>query len=104
MDWFKTKFFTWFKAPADSTPLPGRVSAQGERVERCQLPGAGGVLEFVRYNDPVKLIEEGHRTGRCGEWANAFGFLSSVMGFEVRHVSAMYEDHVWVEIYSQAQQ
>jgi len=58
---------------------------------------------FVRYNDPVKLIQPDHRTGRCGEFANAFAFLASVMGFEVRKVSTVYEDHVWVEIYSVAQ-
>ena len=26
------------------------------------------------------------------------------MGFEVRHVSAFYEDHVWVELFSEKQQ
>ena len=75
----------------------------GERVERYKLEN-GEIFEFIRHNDPVKLIEPGHRTRRCGEFANAFGFLCSVMGFEVRHVSAFYEDHVWVELFSEKQQ
>ena len=102
LKWFKTDLFKWFKPPKNSTPMPGRVTNNGERVEKYRLEN-GEVLEFIRYNDPVKLIDPDHRTGRCGEFANAFGFLCSVMGFEVRHVSAMYEDHVWVELFSEKQ-
>jgi len=103
MDWFKKKFFKWYKPPPNSTPLAGRFTQSGERVERYQKSD-GTIEEFIRYNDPLKLIKSDHRKGRCGEWANAFCFLATVLGFEARHISAMFEDHVWVEIWSDKMQ
>lgn len=100
MNWFKNSFFTWFKAPEGSTPLPTTSNpATGDRIENYRLPD-GSTHRFERFNDPLKLIQPGNRQGRCGEWANCFCFLAAVMGFEVRYVCALYEDHVWAEIYS----
>ena len=43
------------------------------------------------------------RCGRCGEHANCQALLLRSMGFEVRHITD-WTDHVWVEVYSNAQQ
>ena len=43
------------------------------------------------------------RRGRCGEHANCFAFVLRSMGFEVHQVTD-WTDHVWVEVYSDAQQ
>ena len=43
------------------------------------------------------------RRGRCGEFANCKALVLRSMGFEVRHVTD-WTDHVWVEVYSDAQQ
>lgn len=43
------------------------------------------------------------RQGRCGEFANCKALVLRAMGFEVRHVTD-WTDHVWVEVYSDAQQ
>lgn len=100
MAWFKKTFFTWFKQPENSTPLPTtRNPATGDRIESYKLAD-GSTLKFERFNDPLQLIKPENRKGRCGEWANCFCFLASVMGFEVRYVSALFDDHVWAEIYS----
>jgi len=101
MDWFKNKFFKWFKAPENSQPLPGGFDRMtGDRIENYRLPN-GSTYSFQRFNNPLDLIKPENRQGRCGEWANAFCFLATVMGFEARYICALYEDHVWVEIFSQ---
>ena len=99
LNWFKN-LFKWFKPPEGFTPA-GQSIQNGNRVEIYKK--GTETFNFIRYNDPVKLIDPSHRTGRCGEFANAFAFLASVMGFEVRKVSTVYEDHIWVELYSEAQ-
>lgn len=43
------------------------------------------------------------RRGRCGEFANCKALVLRSMGFEIRHVTD-WTDHVWVEVYSDAQQ
>ena len=43
------------------------------------------------------------RRGRCGEFANCKALVLRSMGFEVRHITD-WTDHVWVEVYSDAQQ
>ena len=43
------------------------------------------------------------RRGRCGETANCKALMLRSMGFDVRQVTD-WTDHVWVEVYSDAQQ
>ena len=66
------------------------------RVEgyKCNIHGIP--LRFARYNHPVKLFET--RTGRCGEWANAFTAICKALGHDARIVLD-WTDHVWTEVY-----
>ncbi|XP_078344615.1 peptide-N(4)-(N-acetyl-beta-glucosaminyl)asparagine amidase-like isoform X2 [Oculina patagonica] len=110
--WFGS-FFHWKDKPvcADcgtKTEAIGPVQPTTEdrrwhagRVEGYKCPKCGKDERYPRYNHPGKLLET--RCGRCGETANCKALVLRSMGFEVRHVSD-WTDHVWVEVYSDAQQ
>lgn len=66
------------------------------RVEGYKCLGCRIITRFPRYNSAVKLFET--RTGRCGEWANAFTALCVAMGYTARLVLD-WTDHVWTEVY-----
>ena len=66
------------------------------RVEGYKCSIHGNLLRFPRYNHPVKLFET--RTGRCGEWANAFTAICKALGHDTRIVLD-WTDHVWTEVY-----
>ena len=106
------QFFTWVKKPpcprcgggttgaGPGTPNEEERRKLANRVElyRCQC---GGEARFPRYNCPRTLLFES-RTGRCGEFANAFVPCLRACGFEARYVWDS-TDHVWAEAWSAAQ-
>mmetsp|Transcript_10953 Transcript_10953/g.18318 ORF Transcript_10953/g.18318 Transcript_10953/m.18318 type:complete len:104 (-) Transcript_10953:378-689(-) len=69
---------------------------KAKRVEGYKCEKCGEEARFPRYNDPIKLLET--RTGRCGEWANAFSCICVGLGHETRRVLD-WTDHVWTEVY-----
>jgi peptide-N4-(N-acetyl-beta-glucosaminyl)asparagine amidase len=113
LNWFKLRFFKWVDQPeccvcqrAGLTQLQGTMNPNPDEAEygasrtevyRCR--GCLGVTRFPRYNDPVKLLDT--RCGRCGEWANCFALCCRAAGLEIR-LALDWEDHVWVEYYSNA--
>ena len=111
--WFKFDFFHWVDAPpcvqcGGSTKSVGMAQPDADelrwgasRVENYHCVTCNIHTRFPRYNDPEKLLET--RRGRCGEWANCFTLCCRAMGFEARYVLD-WTDHVWSEVFSEAQQ
>lgn len=66
------------------------------RVESWVCKDCGTPARFPRYNHPAKLFET--RTGRCGEWANAFTAICKALGHDARLVLD-WTDHVWTEVF-----
>ena len=111
--WFKFDFFQWVDAPpciqcGGSTlsvgmapPDAGELDWGASRVENYRCASCDVHTRFPRYNNPEKLLET--RRGRCGEWANCFTLCCRAMGLEARYVLD-WTDHVWSEVYSNAQQ
>ena len=108
--WFKASFFAWIDPirhplpPHDPLDMAGgaeptaseRACGAG-RVELWRSARDERVVRFPRYNDPKKLFET--RTGRCGEWANAFCACLRALGIRARYVWNS-EDHVWTGVVS----
>ena len=113
LSWLKHQFFTWCNNPpckscgCEDTKGEGMAPPTDEdrahgaaRVESYRCPRCGDITRFPRYNDAKKLLET--KTGRCGEWANAFTLCCRTMGYEARWVMD-WTDHVWTEVWSDAQ-
>ena len=117
IDWFKNSFFSWFDKSVcknSNCPLKGvEMEAIGSgqpsledlafgasRIELYRCASCQNQERFPRYNHPLKLLE--NRVGRCGEFANTFTCICSVLGFDARLVID-WTDHVWTEIYSDSQ-
>lgn len=110
LKWFKNDFFTWTNRPNclrcgtnNNLQELGHVHPNNEdreygasRVEGYKCLDCRIITRFPRYNSAVKLFET--RTGRCGEWANAFTALCVAMGYTARLVLD-WTDHVWTEVY-----
>ena len=110
LNWFKNDFFTWCNKPkcpkcnseanmerdGDETPTAEDREWNASRIEsyRCKIHKT--IQRFPRYNNPIKLFET--RTGRCGEWANAFTSICIALGHDARKVHD-WTDHVWTEVY-----
>lgn len=114
LKWFKCEFFRGFTRSLDCDVCQEKGTAIGSgiataeeqrwgagRVELYQCPKCKKIMRFPRYNHPQKLLETRH--GRCGEWANAFTMCCVALGFKTRYVLA-WTDHVWTELFSEAQQ
>jgi len=110
LDWFKGEFFTWMNSPAcgacgdaahmRASRVEGPRSAEeraggAARVEVYACASCRAETRFPRLNDPTALLRS--RTGRCGEWANAFGLCAAALGFELRSITD-WSDHVWLEV------
>ena len=112
--WFKRDFFKWVnKAPcsscsSDDTELrggdgprsPAEVVGGAGSVEVYGCRSCGAITRFPRFNNPVTLLD--WKQGRCGEWANCFTLIALAAGFDARHVTD-FTDHVWTEVWSDAQ-
>ncbi|GIL60556.1 hypothetical protein Vafri_15101 [Volvox africanus] len=112
LQWFKTEFFTWVdtlpcsrcgstatQPGGAAQPLAEERAGMAERVELHYCSACGAATRFPRFNNPGKLLQEGCRRGRCGEWANAFLLCCRAAGLTARYVSD-WSDHVWTEYYS----
>jgi peptide-N4-(N-acetyl-beta-glucosaminyl)asparagine amidase len=86
------------RAPVSFAEQQGEAS----RVEvyRCSICRAE--TTFPRYNNVQTLYEiscngDAKTPGRCGEYANLFGFYCQALGLETRYILD-WTDHVWVEV------
>ncbi|XP_022704570.1 peptide-N(4)-(N-acetyl-beta-glucosaminyl)asparagine amidase-like [Varroa jacobsoni] len=116
VQWFKREFFSWVDNPkcdscSEKTKVEHIVSPDdicltseekeglARRIELYRCTACKRELRFPRYNCPRKLLET--RSGRCGEWANAFTLICLALGYEARYVWDV-TDHVWTEVWSDA--
>eukprot|EP00931_Biecheleriopsis_adriatica_P007638 TRINITY_DN108902_c0_g1_i1.p1 TRINITY_DN108902_c0_g1~~TRINITY_DN108902_c0_g1_i1.p1 ORF type:complete len:783 (+),score=183.39 TRINITY_DN108902_c0_g1_i1:58-2406(+) len=112
MSWFKFSFFKWMNNPPCQacgekatknigTGQPNEQERKGQAgvVELYRCPACNATTRFPRYNNPETLLET--RSGRCGEWANAFTLFCRALNFEARWVRD-WTDHVWTEVWSDA--
>ena len=113
LHWFKNEFFQWFDAPnclncnqktvgaINVSPNEEEIRWNAMTVEQYNCSECGQMYRFPRYNNPEKLLDT--RKGRCGEWANCFTLICRSLNFDARLV-VDWTDHVWTEVYSNAQQ
>jgi len=114
--WFKREFFVWVDKPkcegcgdantrllrTETVDLTAEErEGEASRVEVYECTACVAQTRFPRFNSAIKLLET--RRGRCGEWANAFTLCCRALGFRARWVLD-WTDHVWTEVYSEAQQ
>jgi Transglutaminase-like superfamily len=116
--YFKEHVMVWCHQPA--CILCGQtgdnMEARGSRgpVTAAERHGAASRVEvyrcttchvestFPRYNNVQTLYEisgqgDAKTPGRCGEYANLFGFYCRALGLETRFILD-WTDHVWVEV------
>ncbi|KAK9379893.1 uncharacterized protein V2V93DRAFT_391964 [Kockiozyma suomiensis] len=112
LKWFRNSFFVWVNAlkctrcssesnvVGSTQPTPDELRDGAHRVEIHECKSCQHRMRFPRYDHPRKLLT--FRKGRCGEWANCFGLLCRALGSRTRWIWNA-EDHVWTEVYSDAQ-
>ncbi|KAJ4455294.1 putative Protein png1 [Paratrimastix pyriformis] len=111
LHWFKRTFRWVNEPPCDhcgaSTKRLGadRPTADEQRygagiTELYQCSTCALITRFPRYNHAGKIMQT--RRGRCGEFAQAFCLCCRSLGMHVRLILD-WTDHVWVEVYSEAQ-
>ena len=82
-------------------PTEDDLEFGANRVEMYQCANCYNArTQFPRYNNCVKLLET--RTGRCGEYANAFTLLLRALNYEARYVMD-WTDNVWTEVWSEGE-
>lgn len=113
LHWFKNEFFQWFDSPeclncrkkianaVNVSPNEEELRWNAMTVEEYTCDQCGHSFRFPRFNSPEKLLDT--RKGRCGEWANCFTLFCRSLNFDARLVLD-WTDHVWTEVYSNAQQ
>lgn len=118
LNYFKHDFFKWVNKPEcpqcnqnsdNMIPIgasgpPSNNPDEISNIENYKCKSCGIAVDFLRYNNPVKLLET--KQGRCGEWVNCFILiLQALLGTEtqIRYVWNN-EDHVWCEYYSSSLQ
>ena len=111
LGWFKS-FFKWTNSPQCAacgqattnigTTMPNEQESSNDasrtEIFKCSSITCLAITRFPRYNNPRILFST--RTGRCGEYANAFAVVCRTMGLQTRYVLD-FTDHVWVEFYSE---
>ena len=111
VQWFKKEFFTWTDKPrcsacqgksteaisAAAPPTVQEARGLAKTVELYSCTACGSMTRFPRFNHPLALLST--RTGRCGEFSNAFLLFARACGYEARQVHALDNDHVWVEVW-----
>jgi peptide-N4-(N-acetyl-beta-glucosaminyl)asparagine amidase len=103
VNWFKTKFFKWFEAPACEKCseklklVRAYQNAEKKNVELYACDKDKFEYQFIRHNEPAILLHT--RTGRCGEWAMCFYIILRALDY---HTRIVYDstDHVWNEVWS----
>jgi thiol-disulfide isomerase/thioredoxin len=71
------------------------IEGLASRVEVYHCKTCSAQTLFPRFNSTRTLLKT--RKGRCGEFANLFGFFCRAAGFETRYIHDV-TDHVWVEV------
>ena len=79
-----------------ASPNADEIEGKASVVEEHMCSACNITTRFPRYNHPIKLFET--KTGRCGEWANAFTALCVALGHDARKAND-WTDHVWTEVY-----
>ena len=111
VQWFKKDFFSWTDKPrcsacqakstesvsAAAPPTVQEARGLAKTVELYSCSACGSMTRFPRFNHPLALLST--RTGRCGEFSNAFLLFARSCGYEARQVHALDNDHVWVEVW-----